>query len=351
MLERRQVQLPTGGSDAGGTTAVVKFVTEQAQVGRWVYQVRVEPDERESLTDDNARSASIEVIDAKLRVLLLAGSPSWEYRLLSRLLTRDQTVELSCWLQSADAEAVRDGNTIIDHLPQTREELFAYDVLLLLDPDSTQLSAEWWSRVATAVSEHGAGLLLSAARLHTPALMRDPAAEPLIRLLPVTPDPQADVILNQIGHYQDQPWPVQVPDAALDHPIMQLADQPAANRLAWQSIGDIYWHYPVLREKPTAIVLLRHSHPQMSNSFGSHVLAAVGLVGSGRTAFSGLRQHLEMAALRRSPVRPLLAATAALSQRGQAASRSSARHAADQQRQRDLGRSGDRPGPVAQRAV
>jgi hypothetical protein len=49
----------------------------------------------------------------------------------------------------------------------------------------------------------------------------------------------------------------------------------------------LYWHYPVLRSKPVATVLMRHGNPQMRNAYGGHVLMATQFVGAGRAAFVG----------------------------------------------------------------
>ena len=108
-----------------------------------------------------------------MRVLVISGTPSWDYRLLTRLLERDETFDVSNWLQSADAGAVRDGNTMIDHLPCLAEELFAYDAVILMDPNASELDGEWCRLIDTFVVEHGGGVLLAAGRAHTPALWRE----------------------------------------------------------------------------------------------------------------------------------------------------------------------------------
>lgn len=272
---------------AGGSIEPVTFERRRDRTGRVVYTVLVPPLEGESVTDDNAKQTTVNVIDSRTRVLVLSGGPSWEYRFVTRLLERDDTFDVSCWLQSADLSAVRDGNTVIDHLPATAKELYQYDVILLMDPDPAELGEPWCRLVDTLVTEYGGGLLLSAARAFTPALMRDRALKPLIDLLPVTPDPQADLLLNELGHYQLSGSPPVIDSTAAGHPILRLADDPVSTRLAWQDFAGVYWHYPVLREKPVATVLLRHSNPRMRNKHGAHVLAAVQYVGAGRTGFLG----------------------------------------------------------------
>ncbi len=271
--------------ETDGIAGPITFELRRRRLGRYVYTVEAPVLNFESVADDNAKQVTVNVIDARVRVLLVAGHPSWEYRFVSRLLERDETFNVSCWLVSADRAAVRDGNTFIDHLPLTVEELFAYDAVILLDPAPAELSPDWCARVDKLVTEHGGGLLFAAARPHTPTFARDPAVRELLDLLPVTFDPEADLILNRIGHYQTRSFPLVVPPASAGHAILRLDDDPIVSRLSWQGIGDIYWHYPVLRQKPVATVLMRHSDPRMQNSYGAHVLAAVQFVGAGRTAF------------------------------------------------------------------
>jgi hypothetical protein len=272
---------------AGGIVTAVAFQHRQERVGRYTYSVEVPALADESVMEDNARQVTVNIIDSRTKVLLVAGSPSWDYRYVTTLLQRDDTIEVACWLQSADMSAVRDGDVVIDHLPTTAEELFEYDVILLIDPDKNDFDENWARLADTLVSEHGGGLLLAAARSQTPSFLRERSLKPMHDLLPVTLDPEADLVLNQIGHYQLAPSPVEIPPAVYGHPVMRLADDPVTGKLAWQGLGDVYWHYPVLREKPVATVLMRHGSGRMRNAFGGHVLAAVQFVGAGRSGFLG----------------------------------------------------------------
>lgn len=279
MVDSRPVTVGTGGGEP------LRFERRQDRIGRYTYSVSVAPLIGESILDDNAHQTTVNVMDSRLRVLLVSGGPGWDYRYLSRLLERDDTVEVSCWLQSADLNAVRDGDRIIDHLPRLAEELFQYDVIVLMDPDATEFDELWARLLDQFVSEHGGGFLLTAARPRTPAFVRETALKPLFDLLPVSLDPESDLVLNRIGHYQQNPLPIDIPPAAQGHPILQLADDPVSSRLLWQSVGEVYWHFPVLREKPAATVLMRHGDPRMRNAHGGHVIAAVQYVGAGRTGF------------------------------------------------------------------
>ncbi len=267
--------------------APIVFTQTRETLGRSVYRVEIPVREDESVSDDNTKTCTVNVIDDKMRVLLISGSPSWEYRYLSRLLVRDETFDVSCWLQSADTNAVRDGNTIIDALPATPADLFKYDAVVMLDPDPAEFGPGWAKLLADFTTEHAGGVLYAAARPYASTFLRDPAVARIVQLLPVTPDPEADLILNRVGHYQTRDWPIEIEKTAIGHPILK---RPGASSGAgfWRDLPGVYWHYPVLREKPVATVLLRHGSPQMRNAYGQHVLMATQFAGSGRTAYLGI---------------------------------------------------------------
>lgn len=279
-VETRTVRITTDG-----VLDPIVFTRRREEVGRVTYRVAVPVGPYESVADDNSKQTVVNVIDDKMRVLLIAGSPSWEYRYVSRLLIRDATFDVSCWLQSAAVNAVRDGNTIIDQLPATPEELLVYDAVILIDPDPLEFGPGWARSLDALVTDHGGGVLYVASRKYTPQFMRDPAVGAIVKLLPVKLDPEADLILNKVGHYQTRAWPIEIPRQALGHTILGLGDERSDSRATWSQVPGVYWHYPVLREKPVASVLMRHSNPQMRNSYGGHVLAATQFVGSGRSAF------------------------------------------------------------------
>jgi hypothetical protein len=288
--EGRVVAAKSIGPIRSGETLLepVAFQHRQSRAGRYVYSVEVPVVEAESVADDNSKQTSVHVVESRTKALVVAGFPTWDYIYVSRLLQRDDTFDVSCWLQSADVSAVRDGDVIIDHLPVTAEELFNYDVVILMDPDPAELNEEWCDLADRFVTEHGGGLLFTAARRRTPELMREPALKNLRDLLPVTLDPDADIVLNRIGYYQSKGFPVEIPEPSFAHPVMRLADDATGTKLAWQGIGEVYWHYPVLREKPAATVLMRHGDERMRNSYGPHVLSAFHFVGAGRAAFLGI---------------------------------------------------------------
>ena len=51
-------------------------------------------------------------------------------------------INLSCWLQSLDDGRRQQGNSQIESLPVTKEALFEYDVIIMLDPNPTEFNED-----------------------------------------------------------------------------------------------------------------------------------------------------------------------------------------------------------------
>lgn len=271
-----------------GSLPPVEFERTIGEAAEVTTQIRVPRQEGELLLDDNVREITIRALENKMRVLLVSGSPSWEYRYLSRLLERDATMEVSCWLQSADEDAVRDGNVIIDQFPRDQEELNVYDCIILLDPQPVDFDPGWTEKVDSLVGSYGGGLLYVAGRKYAPRFVHAPRTRTLIDLLPVVLSAsEADLILNELGHFQMTSWPVIVPSDAMGHPVLALSDVSGETEAIWSQLGGVFWHYPPTRAKPVADVLLRHSSPRMRDADGGHVLLALQYYGSGRTGYLG----------------------------------------------------------------
>jgi len=273
-----------------GVVDPVTFEHKASSPGALGFVARVDPIDHESITTDNSRALTlpVQILDDKVRVLLIAGAPSYDYRFLARMLERDPGIEVSLWLQSADANAVREGDVVITSLPSNQEDLFKYDALILMDADPAEFDPTWASLVASFVSEHGGGLLIEAGNKYTGRFLRSPRTTSIVELLPIVPDPDAEIVLNDLGQVQTRAWPITIPEQAAFDPILRLAGSPIENRSLWSKLDGVYWHFPVRREKPVASVLMRHSDPRMVGASGPQVLFATQFVGAGRAAWLGI---------------------------------------------------------------
>lgn len=263
----------------------IDFEVSPPGPGSYVYRARVEPLADEPVLIDNAREAGVEVLDQRLRVLLVAGGPSYEYRYLSRMLERDRSIDVSCWLQSADVQAVRDGDIVIRELPRRSEDVFGYDAILLLDPNPEEFDQPLALTLRRFVDEFGGGLLLQAGPHHSARFLRDPRLADLVAILPITPDPEAGVRLTEQGTFRTRVVPLEPAEQNRSHPLVSFAADATANREVWRALPGVSWYLPVLKPKPLAAVLLET--PGAAGE--ADCLMAVQPAGAGRTAFLGFQ--------------------------------------------------------------
>ncbi len=284
VVKRREVALP-----AEGGTVRLTFTHTPKTAGRFAYTVRVEPVENEISEDDNSPKtpAEVKVLDEQARVLLVAGSPTWEYRQVARLLQRNKTVDLSCWLQTLDEDRAQEGNTTIKKLPVTREELAEYDVILLLDPDPIEFDEAWIALLKEFVAEHAGGALYMAGPMHASRFLTAGRTRAIGDLLPVRMGDIGAMEVATLISSNVRSWPLDVVEANVDEPIMRFYADSAATLARWKSLPGIYWSFPSQEAKPAARVLLQHSDPTLRQMEGSRPLLVTGQFGSGRTIYLG----------------------------------------------------------------
>ena len=279
VVETREIEV------GDGAPADLDFVVDADAAGEFVFSLRVAGPAQEAVERDNTRRVVVRVLDERLRVLLVAGHASFDYRRVTQLFERDGSIELSCWLQSADENALRDGDVPIDHLPRDPSEIFEYDVLLLMDPDPGELNSSWALAVRRLIDEFRGGVLFQAGPQYATRFLRDERLTDLLSILPVASDPDADVRISEQGAYRTSASPLAPPDEAWGHPLLRLNDDDDVNRRMWDALPGVFWYLPVLRERPLATVLLRHGGRAHAGRYGQPVLLSVQPFGGGRTAF------------------------------------------------------------------
>ncbi|MEX2173110.1 MAG: VWA domain-containing protein [Pirellulaceae bacterium] len=266
-----------------------QFSHTSREAGRYVYSVRAEALEGEQTEADNEyASPVVKVLSReKVRVLLVAGAPTWEYRLVQKLLSRDKTMTVSCWLQTLDEERAQEGTRPITRLPITKEELFYYDVLLLFDPNPQEFDQAWIELVKQFVGEHSGGLLFMAGPKHSGRLLTNARTAEFATLLPVSFGDVGALEVAALLSSNQRAWPLKVVPANADHPTMRFYPERQETLRRWETLPGIFWSFPSKDAKPTAQVLLEHGDPTLRSVEGSRPLLVAGRYGSGHTLYLG----------------------------------------------------------------
>lgn len=234
-----------------GKTLSVRLTDRPTKAGELNYVIQVAAREDETDKKNNLQTRKITVRDDKIRVLLAQGYPNYEFRFLKTLLERDQSVQLSTYLQDADPEYAEQDKTALRSFPVNRDELMTYDVVIIGDLDPRLLPQSVWQNVRAFVSEKGGGAVFIAGPKFLPGSYRDNSD--VAALLPVKIDSNSGA--GTSAGDMSRGFTVRPTPLGLQNPAFQLGDSPTETQQIWSRLAPLYWLYPASDMKPGAQVL------------------------------------------------------------------------------------------------
>jgi len=237
-----------------------------------------------------------QVVDKKLKVLVVDSLPRYDFKYLQRALLRDRRVEARFYLTEGDKQAMRSSPPFDPNAPydskypwlaefshelngtlnmdqnEFRKILFEFDLIILGDVPKRFFSREQQQVIKQFVTE-GGGLIHIAGRWHAPAAWADDKniraedRNPIGELLPVEFE-AVRFPIQEPGTPQGF-VPVLAPAAARSQ-LCSLEDDPIDNAELWgkpanqaeapsdKQLKPMYWFYPVKKTKPASDVYLTH---------------------------------------------------------------------------------------------
>lgn len=183
-----------------GSRHSLAFDWRPARSGVQFFQVETEPSlgtEQEATDANNRRLFKVEGGQEAFRILYVTGRPNWEYKFLNRALYDDLQLQMSGLIRVAKREPkfefkgragessnplfrgfdgeeeetadydqpvlvrvnTRDAQELSDGFPDTAEELFEYDALIIDDLEAEFFNFNQQTLIRRFVSERGGGLL------------------------------------------------------------------------------------------------------------------------------------------------------------------------------------------------
>jgi hypothetical protein len=297
VLKRQDVRI-----DKRGNPVKVQFSDQPDTPGERLYIVEVEmprvgPEEKPPNPADLRLQRNVFVQDTKLiKVLYVESTPRYEFRFIKTLLEREspdkkknKSIELKVLLTDADEGFPAQDATALPAFPATKEELDAYDVVILgdVDPRSRKIGDAGLRRLAEFVSKRGGGLLMIAGTQFSPHAYRGTAVAEVLPiessgLAPIEPEDRPD-------GYRPELTPV-----GRRHPIFRFTPDDGDNLVIWQRLAPMYWWSEGYRTKPLAEVLAVHPRVKAdAKALGGqqgHPLVAQHFVGAGRCMFFGFEE-------------------------------------------------------------
>ena len=253
-----------------------------------VYTVEIPAAADELVAENNARSALVPAAGRPRRVLLVQGAPGFEHSFLRRAWAADRGLEVDSvarkgrddsgaetfYVQAAASRA----NALLGGYPNTRDGLFAYDVIVLANVDPDLLTGQQLAMTRAFVGERGGGLLVLGARGFQRQGLRDTALEDV---LPLDAADRGGIVQASVSPGRNR---VALTAAGEEHPVMQLGATPEENDRRWAAVPALAAISPLGSARPGASVLAVTGGP----GGAARALVAVQRFGDGRSmVFTG----------------------------------------------------------------
>ena len=251
-----------------------------ANTGEFELRASVEPRDDEATKDNNAVAQRVRVIDSKVKVLYVESAPRWEFRYLQGVLLRDRRVDLKCVLIEGDASiGEAEGSPYLARLPQTKEELFKYDLIIIGDVAAKDFAGEQLAWVTEFVSKFGGSVLFIAGPRANPQTFKGTPVEPLlpVEFVENAPPPPAGA----------RPVTLELTAQGRTNPMLKLSPKDEENSAIWRGLGKLYWVAQVGRAKPAAQVLLQDDDAAKATRFGKMPVIAQQQYGLGQALYIG----------------------------------------------------------------
>lgn len=256
----------------GGELELVSVPFTPDSDGAQTYSAVVDAVEGERIAANNRRDFTIDLNDDRLPVLYVEGSPRTEFRFMRQALFRDRDFRVVSILRLGKGSYYVQGATdaegyLAQGFPATREQLFAYQAVIIGSIEAAYFTAEQLALLDEFVRVRGGGLLMLGGSSSFGG--GGYAATPLAKALPFA-------IAAKDGAYRPGAFPVRLDEAGREHPLLRLTADPGRTRQLWDLAP------PVIGVTPTGEARLS-AQRLIASDDRSLLLAAHGY-GAGRVA-------------------------------------------------------------------
>ena len=259
VLETRRLTPAADGSPAHVTFTVFPDPSRDT-----VYTAEIPAGSDETIAENNARSTLVSAAGRKRRLLVIAGAPGFEHSFMTRAWSLDPGLEVDSVVRKGKNAEGRDTfviqaahdrtQSLAAGFPARREDLYAYDALIVANVEGSFFSHDQLAMLADFVGERGGGLLVSGSRSLAQRGLIGTALEPV---LPVELDERRGAVARaSLGDIErTAPNQLAVTAEGATHPIMRLGASGEETRMRWAALPSLAASTPLGQPRPGASVL------------------------------------------------------------------------------------------------
>lgn len=249
----------------GETKTRVVFEFSPPRVGKYVYQISTPVESDEAVSTNNSRSFVIRVIRDKIRVLQVAGRPSWDVRALRRMLKKNPNVDLiSFFILRTHDDVTLVPNHEMSLIPFPTRELFrqqlpSFDLIVLQNFEYRPYAIGRYLENIRRYVHDGGGLAMLGGSLSFASgrYGGTPVGEALPVHLPRGLRSSRELLDTEM-------FTPKLTKHGLLHPITALRYATKDNKATWKTLPKLEGVNIVGRAKPNATVLA--THPRLKTS-------------------------------------------------------------------------------------
>jgi uncharacterized membrane protein len=256
-LESRRVT-----PSADGSPIEQRFTVFPDAARPTVYTVEVPHADGEAVVENNTRSVLVSPAGRKRRLLVLEGAPGFEHTFVRRAWAADPGLEVDVVVRKGrntsgsdtfliQAEGGR-AQRLTSGFPTRREDLFAYDGVVLANVEGSFFARAQLAMLADFVSERGGGLLVTGGRSFAKPGLAGTAIE---AVMPVELDERRGSVAGQRLPSEAGASGLALTAEGESHPIMRLGASGEETRRRWAALAPLAATAPLGSPRPGAIVL------------------------------------------------------------------------------------------------
>jgi len=273
-LETKSVTLDSEG------LATVEFQVMPERVGRVFHRLVIPTDASDVVPENNGRSVLVRVGRERLRVLLVAGHPTWDVRYLRSFLERDPTNDLiSFFILRTETDMLMADPSEMSLIPFPTDELFrqhlaSFDLVVFQDFDyGPYRMAAYLPLIAHYVEQGGSFAMVGGEKSLASGGY---VGTPIERMLPVTMPGGAGSSVISVDRFRPE-----LVDSTELHPIVALAPSRDDNRAFFGRLAPSIGANLLTGVRDGAVALL--VHPTLRDAHGGKMpILAVSEHGRGR---------------------------------------------------------------------
>ena len=260
LLDDREVSAQTIALSDG--EQALEFEIRPERSGRHAFSVQIAAQAGERTVGNNRVMVSTDVLESRVRILILAGSPSADLGYLRRVLQEDANLEVEVLVRTLTAGWQRDVHRALRSLDER-------DIVALINAPYEAL-AGMPEQTLVAFVQKGGGLLTLGGNA---AFGDGYARSALADVLPVQ-------FLGSSDTFQERAFALSFPDSR--HPILRVSDDPLGDRDAWEALPPLLSYNRVGTAVSNATVLAHHPTERIDGK--PMPVLAIRRVGAGKTA-------------------------------------------------------------------